>query len=121
MRPGLFLWAVLTVAFAFAIALVNFGVHLHWFAPEWHWIEVHTGTVNEAGPYYGFWSGFGSDIQEGAILGGVFTLYRAHNCHHAPCPRVASHTTKKGYRLCKKHVSMHEEELDLHDIHLSHQ
>ena len=22
-----------------------------------HWLAVHTGTVNESGPYYGFWSG----------------------------------------------------------------
>ena len=24
--------------------------------PVGHWLEVHTGTVNEPGPYYGFWS-----------------------------------------------------------------
>jgi len=29
-----------------------------------HWLAVHTGTVNEPGPYYGFWSGFGSDLAE---------------------------------------------------------
>jgi hypothetical protein len=34
-----------------------------------HWLEVHTGTVNEPGPYYGFWSGFGSDLEEFGILG----------------------------------------------------
>ena len=32
-----------------------------------HWLQVHTGTVNEPGPYYGFWSGFGSDIAEFSI------------------------------------------------------
>ena len=37
----------------------------------WLWIETHTGTINESGPYYGFWSGAGSDIGEAAILGGV--------------------------------------------------
>jgi hypothetical protein len=26
-------------------------------APQFgHWLQVHTGTVNEPGPYYGFWS-----------------------------------------------------------------
>jgi hypothetical protein len=34
-----------------------------------HWLAVHTGTVNEPGPYYGFWSGFGSDIAEFGIIG----------------------------------------------------
>ena len=36
-----------------------------------HWLQVHTGTVNEPGPYYGFWSGFGSDLGEFGILGAV--------------------------------------------------
>jgi hypothetical protein len=34
-----------------------------------YWLQVHTGTINESGPYYGFWSGFGSDIEEFGILG----------------------------------------------------
>lgn len=21
-----------------------------------YWLQVHTGTINESGPYYGFWS-----------------------------------------------------------------
>ena len=24
-----------------------------------HWLQVHLGIIDEAGPYYGFWSGFG--------------------------------------------------------------
>jgi hypothetical protein len=28
------------------------------------WLQVHLGIVDEAGPYYGFWSGFGSDLAE---------------------------------------------------------
>jgi hypothetical protein len=31
-----------------------------------YWLQVHTGTINEAGPYYGFWSGFGSDLHHKA-------------------------------------------------------
>jgi hypothetical protein len=27
-----------------------------------YWLQLHTGTINEPGPYYGFWSGFGSDL-----------------------------------------------------------
>jgi hypothetical protein len=36
-----------------------------------YWLQLHTGTVNESGPYYGFWSGFGSDLEEFGILGGI--------------------------------------------------
>ena len=34
-----------------------------------YWLQVHTGAINESGLYYGFWSGFGSDIEEFSILG----------------------------------------------------
>jgi hypothetical protein len=38
-----------------------------------HWLGVHTGTTNEPGAYYAFWSGFGSDIAELGILGAIGT------------------------------------------------
>jgi hypothetical protein len=38
-----------------------------------YWLQVHMGTINEPGPYYGFWSGFGSDIEEFGILGAIGT------------------------------------------------
>ncbi len=51
------------------------------------WLQVHTGTINEPGPYYGFWSGFGSDIEEFGVLGvigtGVYQLFKKYNCHEA--------------------------------------
>ena len=54
-----------------------------------HWLEVHTGTVNEPGPYYGFWSGFGSDLTEFAIIGTIATaayqLFKKYNCHEPGC------------------------------------
>jgi hypothetical protein len=36
-----------------------------------HWLQIHTGIVNEPGPHYGFWSGFGSDLEEFGILGAI--------------------------------------------------
>ena len=46
-----------------------------------YWLQLHTGTINEPGPYYGFWSGFGSDIEEFGILGavgaGIYQLVRS--------------------------------------------
>jgi hypothetical protein len=45
-----------------------------------HWLAVHTGTINESGPYYGFWSGFGSDLTEFGVIGvlatGIYQLGR---------------------------------------------
>jgi hypothetical protein len=79
---------------------------LHIWRIIWWWIEVHTGTTNEPGPYYGFWSGFGSDIGEIAIIGAVLGTYKHHNCSVPRCPRLAH----KKYEVkeikeytCKKH------------------
>jgi hypothetical protein len=73
-----------------------------------HWLAVHTGTVNEPGPYYGFWSGFGSDIAEFAIIGtiatGVYQLVRKYNCHQPGCWRVGKHPAAGGqFMLCYRH------------------
>jgi hypothetical protein len=73
-----------------------------------HWIEVHTGTVNEPGPYYGFWSGFGSDLTEfgiiGAIATGVYQLVKKYNCHQPGCWRVGNHPAAGGqFSLCYRH------------------
>lgn len=56
---------------------------------------------------YNFWSGFGSDITEVLILGGLITAYRKHNCHTQGCWRLSwknwidpdGHT----HALCRKH------------------
>lgn len=73
-----------------------------------HWLEVHTGTVNEPGPYYGFWSGFGSDLTEfgiiGAIATAVYQLVRKYNCHEPGCWRVGNHPAAGGqFMLCYRH------------------
>lgn len=85
-----------------------------------HWLAVHTGTVNEGGPFYGFWSGFGSDLGEVTIIGGMIGLYRSHNCHNAGCWRISHHTTPEGYKLCKKCVARPKDPSRLHDIHTDH-
>ena len=73
-----------------------------------HWVQVHTGTVNEPGPYYGFWSGFGSDLEEFGILGavgaGIYSLVRKYNCHEPGCWRVGNHPAAGGqFNLCYRH------------------
>jgi hypothetical protein len=53
-RLTMFTAVLLAAAVASVLWVLNAG-------PVDHWPAVHTGTVNEPGPYYGFWSGFGSD------------------------------------------------------------
>lgn len=75
-----------------------------WIQHVWYWVEIHTGTVNEPGPFYGFWSGFGSDIGELAIIGAVIGMYRKHNCHVKGCFRIAKHPVEgTSFCACKKH------------------
>jgi hypothetical protein len=67
-----------------------------------HWLESFLGMTNLSAPAYGFWSGFGSDIAEFAILGGVIQMYRRHNCHTKGCWRVGRHLVE-GTPWCNLH------------------
>jgi hypothetical protein len=72
------------------------------------WLQVHTGTVNESGPYYGFWSGFGSDLEEFGILGAIgaaiYQLVKKYNCHEPGCWRIGNHPAADGqFNLCYRH------------------
>lgn len=74
---------------------------LHWLL---HWLAVHTGTVNEPGPYYGFFSGFGSDLSELALLAGVIGLLRKHNCAVHRCWRIGRHPVAgTTHTVCRRH------------------
>jgi len=88
-----------------AVAILLWILHV---SPVDHWLAVHTGTVNEPGPYYGFWSGFGSDIAEFGILGaiatGVYQTVKKYNCHEPGCWRVGTHPAAAGqFLLCYRH------------------
>lgn len=76
--------------------------------PVQHWLAIHTGTDFESGPYYGFWSGFGSDLGEATIVVGIITAYRHHNCHVAGCPRLGQPVAGTPYRACPRHHPAHE-------------
>lgn len=71
-----------------------------------HWLYIHFGVVG-SGPYYGFWSGAGSDIGEltivAAILSAVAHQARINNCEVRGCWRLGRHTTAAGHRTCRKH------------------
>lgn len=57
----------------------------------WHLFLHYTGVSNEQGRWYAFWSAFGSDLGELALLGMAWTLLRKHNCHVKGCWSVVTH------------------------------
>ena len=70
----------------------------------WQWLLHVTGSNNESGPWYGFWSGFGSDIGEITIIGGLVAIYRKHACHEPRCWRLGHHLVEgTPYTVCRRH------------------
>ena len=62
------------------------------------------GIDNEAGPWYAFWSGFGSDMTEFLVLGGLYGMWRKHNCHVKGCWRIGRHAVQgTTYIVCRRH------------------
>ena len=77
---------------------------IYWHAPIWWWIEVHTGTVNESGPYYGMFSGFFGDLTifSSAVIG-LAVFYRHVNCHSKGCWRWGHYRTPDGqFKVCRR-------------------
>ena len=70
----------------------------------WTQILHMLGVDDVSGRWYGFWSGFGSDIGELAIIGGLITIARHHNCHQPGCWRLGRHHIEgTEYVVCRKH------------------
>jgi hypothetical protein len=106
-----------------AVVAVVAVVLVLWWPALQHWLAVHTGTVNESGPYYGFWSGFGSDLSEFALVGALAGLLRKHNCHVRGCPRIGRHHVEgTQYVVCGHHsptgAPTHQDVIDAHQEHL---
>ena len=100
-----------------------FGVRMehlwHLWFPLQHWLAIHTGTDNEAGPFYGFFSGFGSDFGEVSIPIAVLAILRKLNCHQRGCLVFGHHdwtdpTTGVTYKLCRRHHPDHPGRRALH-------
>ena len=105
----------------FAILLVGLIVALSlWFHPILIHASQETGTSNSASRAYDFWSGFGSDIGEVALLGALVAGVRHLNCHNKGCWRLAIHTTANGHKFCKKCIGRPNEELETHNVHPDH-
>lgn len=71
-----------------------------------NWLYHYLG-LKGSGPWYSFWSGFGSDIGEVVIIGGLISIYRQHTCHVQGCHRLhwKQWTDPDGHvhSLCRKH------------------
>jgi hypothetical protein len=71
----------------------------------WHWFLHYTGSDNTSGVWYGFWSGFASDIAEITLVLGFITYLRHRNCHVKGCWRLGHADPDHGWPACKKHHS----------------
>lgn len=69
----------------------------------WHWLMHFLGFDNLSGPWYGFWSGFGSDLGELTLVGGIIAMVRTRNCEVHGCWRLGRHATAAGHRACRRH------------------
>lgn len=64
-----------------------------------HWL----GLDDPGGSWYLAWSGILADIGELAIVGGLVTLVRRHNCEVRKCWRMGRHVTAAGHYVCRAH------------------
>ncbi len=67
----------------------------------WHWLLTVTGINNTSGTWYGFWSGFASDLTE---FGVILVIYKRFKCKN--CWRLAHHKVEgTHYKTCHKHLT----------------
>jgi hypothetical protein len=69
-----------------------------------HWLLHFLGLDSASGTAYLWWSGAGSDLAELAIVGGLISVYRRHNCEVARCWRLGRHDTAAGHTVCRRHM-----------------
>lgn len=67
------------------------------------WLIHYTGSDTGSGQAYLFWSGFGSDLGELVIVGGIITMVRHHNCHVKGCWLVGRKVEGTPYVACHNH------------------
>lgn len=71
------------------------------------WLGHVLGLDNGSGHWYLFWSGFGANFGEFAIVGALITTYRRHTCHVDDprfCWRPGIHQIDgTTYRVCGRH------------------
>lgn len=68
------------------------------------WLTHVLGLDDGTGPWYLFWSGVGADLGELAIVGGLISIYRRHQCHVKPCIRIGRHKMDgTDWVVCARH------------------
>lgn len=79
-----------------------------------HWL----GVDDVSGRWYALWSGAGSDLGEIAIIGGLISVVRKHNCEVHKCWRIGRHQTAANHNVCRRHhpddPPTHQDVLDAH-------
>ena len=69
-----------------------------------HYLGVDQGAEFGRWIWYNFWSGFGSDLTEFAIIGSLAVGMKHLNCHVKGCWRVGNHPLEgTPYKVCRKH------------------
>lgn len=69
-----------------------------------HWLSHVLGLDDVSGAWYAFWSGFGADLGEVAILTGLYSVYHRHRCHVHRCWRLARrHVEGTTLVTCQRH------------------
>ncbi|HUX05466.1 MAG TPA: hypothetical protein VMV53_11265 [Acidimicrobiales bacterium] len=90
-------------------------------ASLWHWFLHVTGASNEGGTAYGFWSGFGADIEEFGVVVLAVGVYRRHKCKSCWRPALKGGVGRvKGthFETCHLHTNedQHEQLTQLHRL-----
>lgn len=69
-----------------------------------HFLLHLLGLDDASGRPYLFWSGIAADVSELAIFGGLFGVYRRHQCHVHGCWRFAKFPIDgTPYSSCSRH------------------
>jgi hypothetical protein len=106
--------AMVAIAVGLVLWIINAGV-------VDDWLSSHSGIFDLSGPYYGFWSGIGSDFAElgliGAVGTAVYQLVKRFNCHEPGCWRVGTHLAANGqFALCYRHHPDYQGKKPTHDL-----
>jgi hypothetical protein len=70
----------------------------------WHWLVVISGARDEAGGWYGLWSGLGGSLPDVLLVTGLCAWYWHRTCHVSRCWRPGRHPVRDTpYRACRRH------------------
>jgi hypothetical protein len=87
----------------------------------WHWLEAVSGARDEAGAWYGLWSGLGGALPDLALLAAVLGFAWHRNCHVHRCWRLGRHHVDgTPFVVCRKHHPAMPAQVSAEDIAEAH-